>query len=75
MSIVEHYFNLPIMSLYSDNGGEFIKLGHFLAQHGISHFTTLPHTPEYNALAKRRHHHIVETDRALLHHAQLPSSF
>lgn len=74
-STVEKYFNLPILSLYSDNGVEFIKLRSYLAQHGIFHFTTPPHMPELNALAERRHRHIVETGHALLNHAQLPSSF
>lgn len=68
-SIVETYFNLSIVSLFPDNGGEFIKLKLFLANNGISHLTTPPHTPE----AERRHIHAVETGRALLHHANLPS--
>jgi hypothetical protein len=74
-SVVEKFFNLPIVSLYSDNGGEFIKLKSFLSQNGISHFTTPPHTPELNATAERRHRHIVETGRTLLHHANLPHKF
>lgn len=74
-TIVEKYFNLPIITLFSDNGGEFIKLKSFLATHGISHLTTPPHTPEVNGTSERRHRHIVETGRALLHHAQLPAPF
>jgi hypothetical protein len=61
--------------LYSDNGGEFIKLKTFLSSNGISLYTTPPHTPELNATAERRHRHIVETTRALLHHAELPTTF
>lgn len=74
-NLVEKYFNLPIITLYSDNGGEFIKLKKFLTTHGISHQTTPPHTPELNSTAERRHRHIVETGKALLHTANLPSSF
>lgn len=74
-SLVEKYFNLPIITLHSHNGGEFIKLKNFLSDHGISHFTTPPHTPELNAPAERRHRHIVETGKALLHTAKLPLSF
>jgi hypothetical protein len=74
-SLVEKFFNLPIITLYSDNGGEFIKLKQFLTTHGISHYTTPPHTPELNATAERRHRHIVETGKALLHTAKLPPSF
>ena len=36
-TIVEKHFNLPILTFFSDNGGEFVKLKHFLATHGISH--------------------------------------
>jgi len=74
-SLVEKFFNLPIISFYSDNGGEFIKLKPLLATHGISHFTSPPHTPELNGTVERRHRHIVETGRTLLHHANLPSQF
>lgn len=74
-AIVEKFFNLPIITLYSDNGGEYVKLKQFLSTNGISHYTTPPHTPELNATAERRHRHIVETARALLHHAKLPPIF
>lgn len=72
-SIVEKSFNFSIVSLFTDNGGEFIKLKSFLANNGISHLTSPPHTPEVNGIAERRHIHVVETGRALLHHANLPS--
>jgi hypothetical protein len=74
-SIVEKYFNLPIITLFSDNGGEFIKLKPFLTNHGITHLSSPPHTPELNGTAERRHRHIVETGRALLYHANLPPQF
>lgn len=73
--VVEKYFDFPIKSLYSDNGGKFIKLSSFLSMHGISHFTTPPHTPELNATTECRHRHIVETRRALLHTGKLPSEY
>lgn len=60
-SIVEKKFALPIVSLFFDNGGEFIKLKPLLTTHGISHFTTPPHTLEVNGTTERRHRHIVET--------------
>ncbi|XP_019059553.1 PREDICTED: uncharacterized protein LOC109117195 [Tarenaya hassleriana] len=41
-------FNAKILTLYSDNGGEYTALHSFLASHGISHHTTPPHTPEHN---------------------------
>ena len=73
--VVEKYFQRPIISFYSDNGGEFIKLRHFFEQTGISHFFTPPHTPEHNGIAERRHQHIVQTGLTLLSQASLPLKF
>ncbi|GLT36101.1 hypothetical protein SLA2020_105040 [Shorea laevis] len=47
----------------------------FLSQHGISHFTTPPYTPELSGISECRNRHIVESGLALLHTASLPSSF
>ena len=74
-TLVEIFFKHTIISLYSDNGGEYIALRHTLAHHGISHFTTPPHTPEHNGVSERRHRHIVETGLSLLTHASLPLIF
>ncbi|KAK9063757.1 hypothetical protein SSX86_017629 [Deinandra increscens subsp. villosa] len=74
-TLVEKKFGAPLVSLFTDNGGEFIGLIPYLKQQGISHFTTPPHTPEQNGVAKRRHRHIVETGLSLLHHANLPLTF
>jgi len=73
--LVEIQLNSQIKALYFDNGGEFIKLQPFLQNHGISHMTTPPHTPEHNGISKRKHRHLVETVRCLLHHASLPPIF
>ncbi|KAL9997723.1 putative RNA-directed DNA polymerase [Helianthus debilis subsp. tardiflorus] len=74
-SLVEFFFQTPLISLFTDNGGEYIGLTTYLQSQGISHFTTPPHTPEQNGVAERRHRHIVETGLSLLHHARLPLSF
>jgi hypothetical protein len=42
---VQTCFQKPIKTLYSDNGGEFIALKSYLLFHGLTHFTTAPHTP------------------------------
>ncbi|GFP97350.1 retrovirus-related pol polyprotein from transposon tnt 1-94 [Phtheirospermum japonicum] len=73
--LVEKFFNSSIISLFSDNGGEFQKLIPELNSHGISHFTTPPHTPEHNDTSERRHRHIVETGLSLLHHSSIPLTY
>ena len=74
-NLVENQLTFKIKTLYFDNGGEFIKLSTFLQQHGISHLTTPPYTLEHNGLSERKHRHVVETARCLLHHASLPLHF
>jgi transposase InsO family protein len=65
-NLVENRFNTKIKSLYSDNGGEYIGLKNYLSVHGISHYTTAPHTPQQNGMSERRHRHLVETGLTLL---------
>ncbi|WVZ00780.1 hypothetical protein V8G54_026849 [Vigna mungo] len=64
--------NFKIKTLYSDNGGEFIKLRNFLQANGISHLTTPPHNPEHNGHAEHKHHHLTKTAKCLLYHDSLP---
>ena len=73
--LVETRFKCSIKSLYSDNGGEFLSLKKYLSDHGISHYTTAPHTPQQNGVSERRHHHLVETGLTLLHDASLSLSY
>jgi len=74
-AIVENYFQHRIITLYTDNGGEYLGLRNFLSKAGITHMTTPPHTPELNGYSERRHRHIVETGLTLLSHASLPLTF
>lgn len=74
-ALVENHFQTKIITLYSDNGGEYTGLASVLSQHGISHLTSPPHTSEHNDFAERRHRHIVETGMSLLTRASLPLSF
>ena len=69
---MENYFKQKIITIYSDNGGEYQALTSFLALHGISHLTTPPHTLKHNGYSERRHHHIVKTGLYLLSHASIP---
>ncbi|KAL6320072.1 hypothetical protein AAG906_004470 [Vitis piasezkii] len=58
-ALVEKFFNRPIITLYSDNGGEYQALSSFLTINGVSHLTSPPHTPEHNGYSERRHRHIL----------------
>ena len=72
---VETRFQKSIKTLYSDNGGEFITLKSYLLLHGITHYTTAPHTPKKNGVSERRHRHLIETGLTLLHDAHLDFSY
>ena len=74
-NLVENHFSTKIGTLYSDNGGEFIALRQLLAESGISHLTSPPHTPEHNGISKQKHIHIVETGLSMLTHASMPKSY
>jgi len=69
--LVEKRFQSTINALYSDNGGEFLGLKTYLSNHGISHYTTAPYTPQQNGVTERHHRHLVETGLTLLHNASL----
>ena len=72
---IETRFQKSIKTLYSDNGGEFIALKSYLLLHGITHYTTAPHTPQQNGVSERRHCPLVETGLTLLHDAHLDFSY
>ena len=74
-TLVENFHKQQIKILYTDNGGEYIGLRPFLSNHGISHHTTPPHTPEHNGISKRWNRHIVETGLALLLHSGIPLTY
>jgi len=74
-TLVENFHKQQIKILYTDNGGEYIGLCPFLSNHGISHHTTPPHTPEHNGILERRNRHIAETGLALLHHSGIPLTY
>lgn len=55
----ETRFQIKIKSVYSDNGGEFVALKNYFSIHGISHYTTAPHTSQQNSVAEHHHRHFV----------------
>jgi hypothetical protein len=74
-TLVEKYFGLPIKSVQTDGGGEFIPLQKHLSTAGISYRQTCPHTHHQNGSVERKHRHIVDTGLALLSHSKVPFKF
>lgn len=71
---MENFFKKNV-SLYTNRGVEYEGLDTYLHSNGIEHFVSPPHTPQRVTIVERRHRHIVETTKALLHEASLPSNF
>ncbi|KAI0494798.1 hypothetical protein KFK09_024941 [Dendrobium nobile] len=63
--------------LRSDGGGEFLsnEFTNFLHTHGIQRQLSCPHTLEKNGVAERKHRHLLDLTRTLLHASNLPSTF
>lgn len=74
-TLVEKYFGRHIKCFQADWGGEFQALTNYLRDNGITQCVSCPYTPEQNGCAERKHRHILETGRALLHYANIPSHF
>jgi len=72
---VERQFNHKIKSIQTDGGGEFTKLRHHFASHGIHHRITCAHTHQQNGSVKRKHRHIVEMGLTLLAHCSAPIQY
>lgn len=53
--LVEKYFNTPIVSIFTDNGGDYQALIPLFQSMGISHYSTPSDTPEQNGIVERRH--------------------
>ncbi|KAI0522751.1 hypothetical protein KFK09_005136 [Dendrobium nobile] len=76
-NLVEKSTSRKIKSIRADGGEEYLShsFTNFLRHHGISHQISCPYTPEQNGVAERKHRHIIETVRSLLHTAQVPYSY
>jgi hypothetical protein len=73
--LVETYFGTKILSVQSDNGGEFRPLQTSLTATGVSYHLSCPHTHHQMGSIERKHRHIVETGLTLLATANVPLSF
>lgn len=73
----EAHFNLGIVNLYCDNGGEYLskEMKEYCVQKGISYHLTVPHTPALNGIAERMIRTITERSRAMVSGAKLDKTF
>ena len=65
-----------MLTLCSDNGkGEYVNKenAEWLAQHGIRHETSAPHTPEQNGSAERLNRALLEPVRCMIIESGLPA--
>lgn len=67
-SKISTQFGKTIRILRSDNAKEYFSncFNSFMHSKGIVHQSSLPHTPQQNGVAERKHRHIVDTVHTLL---------
>ncbi|CAL8085814.1 unnamed protein product [Prunus armeniaca] len=77
VSLVRNTFSASVHTLQSDNGTEFVNhaFSSYCLSHGIQQRFSCPYTPQQNGLAERKHRHIADMIRTLLHTAQLPPAY
>ena len=65
-------FNQKILAFHLNWEGEYRKLNTYFKQVDIVHRLACPHTHEQNSVAEHKIRHLVDTNLALLAHANLP---
>ena len=77
VSWAETFTGHTLASVHLDWGGEFMgqEFQMFLTFKGITHQTSVPHTPQQNSHAKRFNWTILEKAEAMHQHACLPKAF
>lgn len=77
VNYVDNQFGLKVKGIRTDNGAEFLssECQQLLQARGIIHQKSCPYTPQQNGVVERKHRHIIQVARALLHHANLPQYF
>ena len=77
VSWAETFTSHSLTSVHSDRGGEFMagELQMFFHSRGVTHQTSVPHTPQQNGRAERFNRTLLEKAEAIRLHAGLPRSF
>ncbi|KAE8713398.1 hypothetical protein F3Y22_tig00110210pilonHSYRG00043 [Hibiscus syriacus] len=73
--LVATQFRLKVLAMQIDWGGEYRPLSRVLAEAGVSHRVTCPHTSKQNGVVERKYHHMVELALVLLAQASIPISY
>ena len=75
--MVNTQFSSKVQMFRSDNGGEYAnhQFHDYFEHHGILHETSCSQTPQQNGIAERKNRHVLETTRALLIGAHVPSRY
>ena len=76
-AMIQTQFSAKAQILRSDNGGEYInqEFQAYFQTNGLFHETSCTQTPQQNGVAERKNRHILETARALLIGANVPSRY
>ena len=76
-AIVTNECSQSIGKLRTDNGGEYLskEFEMYLKSKGIQHELTIAHTPEQNGVAERMNRTLMESARAMIAHADLPTNY
>ncbi|KAI0510738.1 hypothetical protein KFK09_011347 [Dendrobium nobile] len=77
ITFIERQTSRNVQAIRTDGGREYVnhELDNFLTHKGIQHQLSCPYTPEQNGLAERKHRHIIETARTMLHTASMPITY
>ena len=76
-AIVTHECGHSVGTLRTDNGGAYLsrEFEAYLRSKGIRHKLTIAHTPEQNGVAERMNRTLLESARAMITHAGLPTNY
>nr|GFC81604.1 hypothetical protein [Tanacetum cinerariifolium] len=72
--MIQVRLNVPVRRIRTDNGTEFVNqtLRDYYEEVGISHETSVAHSPQQNGVIERRNRTLIEAARTMLIYAQSP---